>query len=473
LLRKKKDRGPCDLAAAMEQCRRDVLAMKEKDSNCFRVMASRCGPVLGLTPEKKSDDGKPYGTLVPQGVTLCSCGMANNLLKVVCSRCFEVLTVDIQVNLKMSNSQAVSGDEPVQREICVGSGVESFRHVDKFLQRVTTHMVHGVRHKESQKVWVEKKLKVRAEAPIEIPPFEMIAVCVYKCCGAKVQVEGPVGGCPYCKECTSCKRLCKQEMFSVKQWKVTLKKCSACVTFQSKLKPVGQLVEVGDGLLDKLTLIGQLVVVDEIVVGNNLDLRRAKVEHLITWNESCLLRQKDGRLLLGDEDSVGRVNVKKECVLDEQKKKQHPAEKYIIPSRRKDDVGQKKQNDMVDRMITDAIRNFEYDKDKKTQYEAYDDDVQEVDIIVESGDEYGLHSPDWHNYGDEEVIPSYVVSVSDEMYSAMVGQEVDVPVSRPKGNKKVRGKLARKKIVEDVGRWEEFGGYDDQMIENIPSVHYG
>jgi len=196
--------------------------------------------------------------------------------------------------------------------------------------------------------------------------------------------------------CSACHKFASDTCFTVSQLKNRTKntvRCRKCVS---------------DGKLSNVCAINACDSNVTVIADEKLNMANRQ-ESIKTWNELCVAYDK-------------RVKVQVKEKIEEQQ----VVDNYSHP---------------LEQFVRSALENFEFNPASKTQYDFSDIDVEEVDVIVQGDDEYGLHSPDWTDYGEEERIPAYVVTLPAEVYSALGGKEKMIPVDKGDNKKILGGKV--------------------------------
>lgn len=495
LIKKKKEKKVVNLSAVLEQCRKDVEAMKLKNANCFSLMASRCGPLQGPTPAVVPDVGD---------VTVCVCGMTNNRTKVMCSQCHTMIAKEFWETVKASELVLPSENENDVRAVVKQEIKElSLVQLDQVFERKVVKTV--MKREKSKKMWVEKgkPAVVTMERGVTVPALEFVVNVEKECgkCGEKDLMKFGVKQLkrdfPTCLSCTS-QEWCKE--CGVKILKVGKRArdlCDRCVMLtdaekQLQKRRVTKQPELVPGPERQLPCEENVVIWGSAVSEYLLPVEVKGDERVVEekYLPPVVRREKERKVLeylppvrvTGDEGTLKKYVPL--LVKQEKKRKKREKERVRVWRVKKEAQGisrsqvvtRPQRKPVMGRLIEDGgdghhvndvppqspeipvdddeeninslielmIDNFEYDAGARTQYQFNDDEVEEGELKM-GGMEEGIDAPDWKKYDEEGVLPVYIITLPPEVYGVIGCDEEEYSVGRPRGDKTFSGKVRVRK----------------------------
>jgi len=434
LIKRKKEKKPVDLAAALEQCRKDVAAMKAKNANCFTAMAGRCGPVVGPIVAKLPDTGC---------VWVCKCGHSNCMTKIVCSKCHDVPEKVTEVKNEGFSRRCIN-QESVDKlfEKIVSAVPEQVDKPFSFLPKVHTVMCSTTKIKTVQ-VNRKGRSALRGEVLFSEPilPLELELIWCDGCV-ERGRLLGPLSS------------LSATEKYMERSFP----KCISCLAGREETLPVQK--ETWTRL--KRREIGQLTPVTDAEYLNEVP-KKVRCENLVSWSGAGLQEELDEPIRDVVVEKKKRQQMRE--LIQIERAFHAPAkivgEKYIPPFLRNASLGcpvtgEKRRTD-ISVLVEEMIEGFVFDPTKKSQYDFQDDEVELVDI--RDGKMEEVDPPDWIDYGGEDKMPVYVVSLPDDMYQDIGVEEREIFVYREWGDEVMNVKpTVRMKVINT-----DIDGSNDHM----------
>jgi len=423
LIKKKKEKKSVDLAAALEQCRKDVAAMKAKNANCFTVMAGRCGPVTGPVVTKLPDTGC---------VWVCKCGHSNCMTKIVCSKCYDTPEKVTEVKNEGLSRRCINQESVDKLFEEVVSAVPQIE--DKPFSFLP--MIHTVMCPTTKVKTVQINRKGRSALSGEVlfsEPILPLELELIWCDGCRQRGEllGPLSS------------LDATEKYMERH----LPRCIWCLTERKMTFPVQR--ETWTRL--KRREIGQFIPVTDAEYLNEVP-KKVRCDNLVSWNDAGVQEELDEPIVDVVVEKRKRQQMRE--LIEIERTYHAPAkmieEKYIPPFLRNASlgcpVGGEKRRADISALVEEMIGGFVFDAEKKSQYDFQDEDVELVDI--RDGKMEEVDAPDWKDYGGEDEMPVYVVSLPDDMYKDIGVEEREIFVHREWGDKVVIAKpTVRMKVI--------------------------